>query len=242
MATALTSSFLTSMTQANQEKVEDVPAQPGARPTIVQGGGPGSHVYTARDVAVMKARREELSRQLKSADGRRRALQNSLKGATGADKAGLEQRLAVLDSRIARLEGDIEENGQALASPGAALVSTQQDPGWTPGTTNRMVQSAVPLLMVFMIFVLAPIAMGIGRTLWKRASQPRPAVSPETAQRLERMEQAMDAIAVEVERVSEGQRFVTRILSEGRTEALLAAEPAMQPVRVAVNQGPQTAR
>lgn len=32
--------------------------------------------------------------------------------------------------------------------------------------------------------------------------------------RLERMEQALDAVAVEMERVSEGQRFTTRLLSE----------------------------
>ena len=32
--------------------------------------------------------------------------------------------------------------------------------------------------------------------------------------RLERIEQAIDAIAVEVERISEGQRFTTKLLSE----------------------------
>lgn len=43
--------------------------------------------------------------------------------------------------------------------------------------------------------------------------------------RLERIEQAVDAIAVEVERLAEGQRFATRLLSEGvqsRAEAPLA--------------------
>ena len=33
-------------------------------------------------------------------------------------------------------------------------------------------------------------------------------------QRLERVEHAVEAIAVEIERVSEGQRFVTKLLSE----------------------------
>jgi hypothetical protein len=33
-------------------------------------------------------------------------------------------------------------------------------------------------------------------------------------QRLARVEQAVEAIAVEVERISEGQRFVTKLLSE----------------------------
>lgn len=39
--------------------------------------------------------------------------------------------------------------------------------------------------------------------------------------RLQRIEQAVDAISVEVERVSEGQRFTTRLLSErlGQSEA-----------------------
>jgi hypothetical protein len=37
-------------------------------------------------------------------------------------------------------------------------------------------------------------------------------------QRMERIEQAIDAVAVEVERVSEGQRFTTRLLSERASE------------------------
>ena len=41
--------------------------------------------------------------------------------------------------------------------------------------------------------------------------------------RLERMEQAIDSIAVEVERISEGQRFTTKLLSE-RSGALLAGD------------------
>ena len=35
--------------------------------------------------------------------------------------------------------------------------------------------------------------------------------------RLERMEHAVDAIAVEIERISEGQRFTTKLLSERST-------------------------
>jgi hypothetical protein len=45
----------------------------------------------------------------------------------------------------------------------------------------------------------------------------RPLPDRETTARLERMEQAMDAIAIEIERVSEGQRFVTRLLADGKT-------------------------
>lgn len=49
--------------------------------------------------------------------------------------------------------------------------------------------------------------------------------SPETAARMARIENAVESIAVEVERISEGQRFTTRMLSEG------AAVPVAVPER-----------
>ena len=96
----------------------------------------------------------------------------------------------------------------------------------------------LPLSIVFTIFVLTPIAVSIARIIWKRASVPKQTVaSPESAQRLERMEQAMDAIAIEVERISEGQRFVTRLLSEGRQGTELGAgQPGAQAVQVPLSE------
>jgi hypothetical protein len=41
-------------------------------------------------------------------------------------------------------------------------------------------------------------------------------------ERLQRMEQGIDAMAVEIERISEGQRFTTRLLSERSGERLNA--------------------
>jgi hypothetical protein len=49
--------------------------------------------------------------------------------------------------------------------------------------------------------------------------------------RLERMELAIDAMAVEMERVAEGQRFTTRLLSEG------PGSPVPVPSRVAAEPG-----
>jgi hypothetical protein len=43
-----------------------------------------------------------------------------------------------------------------------------------------------------------------------------PQIPSEVAARLERMEQAIDSVALEVERISEGQRFTTKLLSEGK--------------------------
>jgi hypothetical protein len=59
--------------------------------------------------------------------------------------------------------------------------------------------------------ILYPIARALARRMEHGNS---PAQSAEITARLERMEQAIDSIAVEVERISEGQRFTTRLLSE----------------------------
>ena len=57
-----------------------------------------------------------------------------------------------------------------------------------------------------------PIARALGRRIEHKSLQPN--VPPDVTARLERMEQAIDSIAIEVERISEGQRFTTRLLSE----------------------------
>jgi hypothetical protein len=56
----------------------------------------------------------------------------------------------------------------------------------------------------------------------------RPALPPEVASRLERMEQSIDAIAVEVERISEGQRFTTKLLAETK-DTLHSLPPSKSP-------------
>ena len=73
----------------------------------------------------------------------------------------------------------------------------------------------IPLAGMLMIIVLAigvPLVRAMGRRWESEARLPRS--DPESAQRLARIEQAIDAMALEVERISEGQRFVTRLLSD----------------------------
>jgi hypothetical protein len=53
------------------------------------------------------------------------------------------------------------------------------------------------------------------RTWANRHRHTGPAEMPKQVdQRLERIEQAVDAIAIEVERISEGQRFTTKLLAD----------------------------
>jgi hypothetical protein len=73
-----------------------------------------------------------------------------------------------------------------------------------------------------MLFVLALVfGSWLMWIIGKRAEQrgaPRQFV--EGDERLERIEHAIDAMAVEVERISEGQRFVTKLLSDRVPERL----------------------
>jgi hypothetical protein len=55
----------------------------------------------------------------------------------------------------------------------------------------------------------------------------RPPTDGETNARLARIETAIESMAVEIERISEGQRFTTRLLSERQT--LGAPQAALPP-------------
>lgn len=80
----------------------------------------------------------------------------------------------------------------------------------------------IPIIGVASIPIIAigfPIARALARRLESRPAAP--SVPPDVALRLERMEQAIDAIAVEVERISEGQRFTTKLLSERAAPAAI---------------------
>ncbi|MDQ6718546.1 MAG: hypothetical protein M3Z17_09415 [Gemmatimonadota bacterium] len=80
----------------------------------------------------------------------------------------------------------------------------------------------------FMIPITAIIMAGLFPLLraWakkiERASQTT-MIPAEVTSRLERIEQAVEAVAIEVERISEGQRFTTKLLSEAKPEKTAVA-------------------
>jgi hypothetical protein len=86
----------------------------------------------------------------------------------------------------------------------------------------------IPIAGMLFIIVLAigvPLVRAYIRRQDRRALAPQP--DPEATLRLERIETAIDAMSVEVERIAEGQRFVTRLLAE------------RQPERAAIPSGPR---
>ncbi|HVH39030.1 MAG TPA: hypothetical protein VM764_03325 [Gemmatimonadaceae bacterium] len=68
----------------------------------------------------------------------------------------------------------------------------------------------------FLTIILVTLGLPLVRA-WVRRQDRAPVLppaNPAQEARLERIEHAIEAVAVEIERISEGQRFVTRLLSE----------------------------
>ena len=198
------------------------PPSPAPAATVTFTGADGKAQFlpvpqTRQQIEDLKAQREELSNQLTSAASRRGNLAEQLNGLPpGPARTGLEQRISVLDQRLAQLESDIASTGRQLSA--APLGTTEMPmPGDVP--ENVMIISTV-----FTVFVLFPMAVAMTRRIWKRTTrESRPVaaqMSPQVDQRLERLEQGVDAIAIEIERITEGQRFVTKLLSETAQQPL----------------------
>jgi hypothetical protein len=78
----------------------------------------------------------------------------------------------------------------------------------------------IPIIALLIVPVTAigwPLARAAAKRMEQGAQHPR--IPADVSARLERMEQAIDSIAVEVERISEGQRFTTKLLSERTSSA-----------------------
>ena len=86
-------------------------------------------------------------------------------------------------------------------------------PDVIPPGAIEIVQSF--FLTIAVIALGIPIIRAITRR-WERGVPPLPQAAPDVVARLERIEQAVEAVAVEVERIAEAQRFSAKLLAEQR--------------------------
>ena len=77
--------------------------------------------------------------------------------------------------------------------------------------TNDIVEFAQVMGVILMFIIGVSVVGLVNKYLKRRMERPLP---PPRDDRLERLEQAVDAIAIEVERVSEAQRYTTKLLAE----------------------------
>jgi hypothetical protein len=204
-------------TTVQQVTTNQQPATSGARVVDAQTLLPVGVPTSRAEYRALLDMRGELSNQLQSAAGRRNDLAEQLKTADPDARAGILDRLKVLDDRIVKLETEIERTGVLVANTPPALIrETRTVVGQTPGLGRSIGDNIVPLTGIVSTFFLLPLAIAMARSIWRRGSEPpRTGLTDVGVQRqLEQMQQSIDTIAIEVERISESQRFVTKLMSD----------------------------
>ena len=176
----------------------------------------GATITTAQAIYQgFRTQRRELSNQLERLQDERSEISASLQSTTinEVDKKGLEQRLASVDERIASVDKQLMEAdaqvARSAAIPGAAL-DLPEPPGGGGNDDGFYVVSTI-----FVFAVLMPMALAYSRRIWRRSAKVITTFPKELSDRLIRVEQAVESTALEVERIGEGQRFMTRLFTEG---------------------------
>ncbi|MGH9424557.1 MAG: hypothetical protein ACRD3J_31580, partial [Thermoanaerobaculia bacterium] len=97
---------------------------------------------------------------------------------------------------------------------GVSVGGTEVAPALPPLHVRDRMGPGVAVGVVLTLSALGVVA-ALKRTT--RGQPPRTAQLPnDSSERLERVERGMEAIAIEIERISEGQRFVTKMMAESR--------------------------
>jgi hypothetical protein len=195
---------------------------------------------SAAEYNVLKAREKELNDQRSNVEDRRNELSQQVQQKIGADRIGIESRVSILDQRLAQIESDLASVGRDLAATAPASIAEQPpqiryrgyDDGDMAGAGFAGVAVTIALFIPFLI-------RSFRRRRHVQPSTPQPAIDGE---RVERMEQAIDTIAVEIERVSENQRFMTRLLTETQLAGTIAAVRGSAEAAKAAAEGASSAR
>jgi hypothetical protein len=161
-------------------------------------------------------RRSQLNEQLNNVTDRRNDIVEQIRTAPNVAEPGLTAQLNVLNDQIVQLETDLAATGRQIASASPDLMAMAMEKPAPQNTDDQAVEGmAAGAVSTFV--VMATLLLFL-RNRWKRrgGAGRTPQLPDDTSPRLARLEQGMDAIAIEIERISEGQRFVTKLLSESR--------------------------
>lgn len=202
----------------------NAPAQPPTAPppvtavTAVTDAAPSATlVYRAAS-----AQRDELQGQLRTLVEQRHGLLRELEdhgSVPGQASSGMQQRIGQIDLRIADVDKAIVAADLAVARaasiPGAVTI---EPPRMRDGPPREAFFAGGTL--VLLLAVIVPISMAYARRIWRKNVAGVAELPRELIERFSRLEQTSEATALEVERIGEGQRFVTRLLTDRADRAL----------------------
>ncbi|HEU5175535.1 MAG TPA: hypothetical protein VFT96_12320 [Gemmatimonadaceae bacterium] len=204
-----------------------IPAPPPP-PDIPAPGVSFQGAPNARAILLAKEQqREVLGDQMSRLLRRREDVSEQLQDATisGAQRTALEQHYTTLNGRIIDMERQMQtadaEWSAAAGVPGAAVE---------PRVSIRESGPPEEMLILGTIFTgIAGVilAAAFARRLIKGGGKVIAQIPAAFEARFTRLEQSLDAVAIEIERVSEGQRFLTRVFADQNPRAV-GAGPAQQ--------------
>ena len=133
-----------------------------------------------------------------------------------------EARAAVREAQAARAQAQgIPAPGQPdapMAPVGVPTIAVKGMP-WEADIPPRVKDVSIAFFVMLAVIIVGfPIMRAIGKRIERGAPAPM-AVPAEMQAQMQHLMQSVDAIAIEVERISEGQRFATKMLAEKRPEA-----------------------
>jgi hypothetical protein len=166
----------------------------------------------------------ELRNQRSALDGQRRDLQMQLQRSTNAVVTkGIEARLVALDARQADLDKQ-QAAADAQVATAAAIPGVVVTP---PSSSSDDVPPGAMLLggLGMLMILLLPLVIAYSRRIWRRAGQAPVQIPAELFDRMASIERGVEAVAIEVERIGEGQRFVSQLLGEQSKRLSLHALP-----------------
>ena len=194
--------------------------------TPQQDGGLGNVIKNAVGNAMQEVR-SELQGQVAELQGQRAELQAQLAQANSrAEQARIQSRIDRLDRQINELQDGIAKlgannvNPRVNVNPNVGFPSVGTPPSLPGPVQPRIDVTEIVATSLGILFIAFPLTLAIVRFIWKRStSAPSPAISAEQVQRFDRLEQSVDAIAIEIERISENQRYLTKVLGESKQTA-----------------------
>jgi hypothetical protein len=141
-----------------------------------------------------------------------------------------------MDLRSASTKVELASIREQIAARGGRLTAPPQLPriGVPPqgprSVIDRIDNDAITAMFVLTCFaILVPLSIGLARRMWRQPARPLPTEPfDDMKQRMERLEQAVDAVAIEIERVAESQRFVAKVLVERPTPVSAGEADAAQ--------------
>jgi hypothetical protein len=211
------------------------PRTPQAPPAPAPASSP---VGTGTPLNVLRQQAIDLSQQLAGLKAERVVIDRQLRTSNldGGALVRVNLRRDNLVEQIVQVEGDLANVRAQIASrQGLPIDRVSGEPVIIQNPPNFRTRTGVdPEMIIGMSFALLmviaiPMSIAFARRLWRGKPQPVGPKVDEIAPRLDRLEQAVDAIAIEIERISEGQRFVTKVMAERPMHAARAEGPDVSP-------------